>query len=187
MPAVTDPAILAQLSGGTTGGDAKSGLTRNEMGTRESSQSEAQNLKQFLRMTMEAEAYNRRLPTGRFNAKVNEIGQSFPDSWKSNNIADYQSFMGLRQRMVKPSMGILTGSTPRSGEMNTPAEVTMQMSAIPGPEKEFGANRYLGDTAGKAAQMRLARNSWQENWRNRYGSTHTPDKRGLTMDAAFDE
>lgn len=187
---VDDPNELAAAAagfGGSTGGDVKSALTRPEMMTREAAQAKNGELKGFLGMIMEAEGFNRKIPTGRFNARVNAIGQQFPQSWQPNDVSNYQSFMGLRQRMVKPSMGILTGKAPMSGEMNTPAEVQMQMDAVPGPEKEFGANRYLGDTAGKAAQMQMRRNTWQQYWRDNHGSTHATDKAGKTMEQGLQD
>lgn len=190
MPEITDPALLAQLTAsGSTGGDARSTLTRPETMTREAAMARNNELRQFMQMNMEAENFNRVLPSGRFQANVNAGVQEFPPSWQSNPkaIADFQSFQGLQQRMLKPSMGIVGSKQPGSSEMNTPRELEMQERVVPGPSKEAGANRYLNESLFKQAQMQLARNAFAQRWRDANGSIHSKDKAGRIMEEAFSD
>jgi hypothetical protein len=158
-----------------------------EAKTREAQQGQIGQLKQFVQNLARAEVYNQALPTGRWKARVNSVQQEFPSSWQNRDVANYQTFMSLRQSLLKPSIALTTppSATTSSKEMDTPKELEMAMSVVPGPEKESGANRAIADRLSLQAMEQIARNSFMQKWRATYGSTHAKSKTGETADEAF--
>lgn len=186
MPEITDPEILAALSGGSTGGDARTRMSTPESKRADEEYGGIPALKNLLRMNMQAEIFNRRIPTGRFAANVSEAGQQFPTSWQPSQIGDYQAFLGLRQKMMKPSMGLM-GSKVSASENNAVAERQQNLMAIPGPQNERSANTFLNNDIFKSAQMKLRRDTFADDWRKRYGTTMKRNPRGQTVDEALNE
>ena len=175
--------------GGLTLSEGKSGIGKNEAQTREAQFTSTPQLRTIGRDLAKAQEFNRRIPTGRFNAKINEMGQTFPQSWQPSNVADYQSFLGLRQGMAKPLISLTApaGSTTSSKEMDTPKELELALTSIPGPEKERQANEYLINRAGRAVLDKIAFNAFTDRWRANHGSVYDKDKRGRTAQQAFAE
>ena len=167
----------------TTEGKGKTGA--QEAKTMETSQEKNQTLRGLIGMLTRAEMFNRRLPTGRFEARMNGVNQEFPKSWQSGDVANFQGFQGLQQRMLKPSMSLGGAGNVSSGEVNTPKELEMAMTAVPGPGKEDGANRYLTNSVGELALQQFSRNVFMEKWRAMYGSSHALSKTGKSAEEAF--
>ena len=188
MAKITDPSLLAALGGGNvnmTEGRGKTGT--KEAGTMESAQAQNQTIRGVVGMLTRAEMFNRRLPTGRWNAAVNDVQQKFPDGWQDGDIANYQSMQGLQQRLLKPSMSLGGGGNVSAGEVNTPKELEMAMTAVPGPSKAKAANQYLTNALGEQALQQFSRNLFMEKWRTMHGSSHATNKSGKTAEQAFAE
>lgn len=192
---VTDPNELKKVLGTKTAGtmlglnvtEGAGNVGSQEAKTREGQQGQNAQLAQFLKNLGRSDAYNRALPTGRWKARVSGVEQEFPSDWQSNNVADYQSFLSLRQSMLKPAISLTTppGATTSSKEMDTPKELEMAMTVVPGPDKEPAANRAIGDRLGLQAMEQIARNTWMQRWRAKFGTTHAKAPNGLTADEAF--
>lgn len=192
---VTDPNEIRKVLGtraatnmmGINVTEGAGNVGSQEAKTREGQQAQNAQLKQFMQNLGRAEVYNRVLPTGRWNARVSSVEQQFPSTWQSPDVANYQNFLSLRQSMLKPAISLNTpaGATTSSKEMDTPKELEMAMTVVPGPEKEAGANRAIGDRLGLQAMEQLSRNIWMQKWRQLYGSTHAKNKAGLSADEAF--
>lgn len=175
--------------GNVTVSEGSKGMGTNEAKTREAQFSSQPQLRQVGRDLATAMYFNDRIPTGRFAARVSEAGQQFPTGWQPQHIADYQSFMGLRQGMAKPLISLMApaGTTTSSKEMDTPKELELALNSIPGPDKEKGANTFLIDRAGRAALDKMAFNAFTDRWRSRFGSVYAKDKSGRTATSAFDD
>lgn len=176
-------------SGSLVMSDGQSGVGSNEAKTREAQFGSTPQLRGLLRDLGRAQVYNQRIPTGRWSARMNEVGQEFPPGWKSENVADYQSFMGLRQGMAKPVIAVTApaGATTSSKEMDTPKELELALMSVPGPDKERGANEFLINRTGTAALDKLAFNSFMDKWRGSFGSVYQKDRRGRTASEAWQE
>lgn len=198
MAEITDPDILAiletpqsQINKSVTLSDGQSGIGSNEAKTREAQFASTPQLRGLLRDLGRAQLFNQRIPTGRWKARVSEIGQEFPTDWQSNPqaIADYQSFLGLRQGMAKPVIALTApaGTTTSSKEMDTPKELELALTSVPGPEKEKGANEFLINRTGVAALDKLAFNSFMDKWRANFGSVYQKDRAGRTASEAWQQ
>ena len=195
---VTDPNEMKSVLGvggmnrlmkDVTMSDGQAGVGTNESKTREAQFTSTPQLRTLGRDLARAQYFNKRIPTGRFAATVNEGVQRFPPSWQSGNIADYQSFMGLRQSLAKPVIGLTApaGTTTSSKEMDTPKELELALTSVPGPDKEKGANEYLINRTGKAVLDKIAFNSFSDRWRAKYGTVYGKDASGRTMAKAFSD
>ena len=169
----------------TTEGKGRTGA--QEARTMESAQAQSQTLRNVVGMLTRAEMFNRRLPTGRFEARMNGVNQEFPKSWQSGDVANFQGFQGLQQRMLKPSMSLGGAGNVSAGEVNTPKELEMAMTAVPGPSKAKAANQYLTNALGEQALQQFSRNLFMEKWRTMHGSSHATNKSGKTAEQAFAE
>jgi hypothetical protein len=195
MPRVADPALLALLE--TSQGSINKnvnvsegpngGVGPREAATREGMYTSTPQLRSMGRDLATAQMFNQRIPTGRFAARVSEAAQQFPSSWQPDNIADYQSFMGLRQSLTKPVISLTapSGQATSSKEMDTPKELELAQTMIPGPEKEKGANEYLINRTGRALLDRLAFNAFTQRWQSKYGSAYGKSKAGQTAAQAW--
>lgn len=173
--------------GAVTLSEGKKGIGTNEAKTREAQFASTPQLRTLGRDLAAAQGFNLRIPTGRFAARVSEVGQQFPTSWQPQNIADYQSFMGLRQALAKPVIALTApaGTTTSSKEMDTPRELELALTSVPGPDKERGANEYLINRTGRAVLDKIAFNAFTDRWRAKYGSVYDKDKSGRTAQQAF--
>lgn len=198
MAEVTDPELLSllempqsQINKNVTLSDGQAGVGSNEAKTREAQFASTPQLRGLLRDLGRAQMFNQRLPTGRWKARMSEIGQEFPTDWQSNPqaIADYQAFMGLRQGMAKPVIALTApaGTTTSSKEMDTPKELELALTSVPGPDKERGANEFLINRTGVAALDKLAFNSFMDRWRANFGSVYGKDKSGRTAQQAWQQ
>ena len=195
MAEVTDPDLIAMLE--TSQGNINKnlnvsegpngGVGPREAATREGMYTSTPQLRSMGRDLATAQYFNQRIPTGRFAARVSGVEQQFPSSWQPNNIADYQSFMGLRQSLTKPVISLTapTGQATSSKEMDTPKELELAQTMIPGPEKEQGANEYLINRTGRALLDRLAFNAVTQRWQAKYGSAYGKSKSGQTAAQAW--
>ena len=94
-----------QVSLGVNRTEGNGKIGPKEATTQESQLADQQKLRIVLAMLAQQEQFNRKLPTGRFEAHVNEAGQQFPSSWRQGDaIPTYQSMMGLQQKMLKPAI-----------------------------------------------------------------------------------
>lgn len=185
--AVTDPneivAAQAQLSKGGGGGGK---LGSAEAKTQEAQLSSNGSLVPFMDNLVRSEEMNRRIPTGRWNAKVSDVGQSFPSGWQTGDVSNYQTMMALRQAMLKPAISLNSGGVSTSSkEFDTPRELEMAMSAIPGPDKERGANAAIGSRLYGQAMEQYSRNVASQRWRAKFGSLSAPSKTGRLFEDVF--
>lgn len=198
MAEITDPEVLSmlempqsQINKSLTISDGQAGVGSQEAKTREAQFASTPQLRNLLRDLARAQTFNQRLPTGRWKARVNEMVQEFPPEWQNNPqaIADYQSFLGLRQGMAKPVISLTApaGSTTSSKEMDTPKELELALTSVPGPDKERGANEFLINRTGAAALDKVAFNAFMDRWRADRGSVYAKDKQGRTAQSAWQE
>ena len=198
MAEITDPEVLSmlempqsQINKSLTISDGQAGVGSQEAKTREAQFASTPQLRNLLRDLARAQTFNQRLPTGRWKARVNEMGQEFPPEWQNNPraIADYQSFLGLRQGMAKPVISLTApaGSTTSSKEMDTPKELELALTSVPGPDKERGANEFLINRTGVAALDKVAFNSFMDRWRADCGTVYAKDQQGRTAQSAWQE
>lgn len=192
MPEVTDPALLMALNG-----SGKGGASPYENKTQESQFVQNPQLREVVRSLANAQAYNMRLPTGRFHAAKNDFFQYAPNNpgdktkpaaWTPNQISDYQGFLGLQQELTKPLKSLINppGSTTSGREMDAVAEQQMAQSMIPGPGKEFRANVDMINRSGRRALNHIAFNAFMSRWRaNHGGSVYAKSKNGETAEQAW--
>lgn len=173
--------------GNITISEGRQGVGAQEAKTREAQFTSTPQLRQIARDLATANVFNQRIPTGRFAANVSGVQQQFPSNWQPKNIADYQSFMGLRQALTKPVISLTapSGTNISSKEMDTPRELEMALMSVPGPDKERGANNYLINRAGKATLDKIAFNAFMDRWRANNGSAYGKAKNGQTATQAW--
>lgn len=176
---VTDPQEMKKVLGvqgmkSLVVSEGRAGMGTPEAKTQEAQFTATPQIRQTLRDLATAQVLNKRIPTGRFAARVNEAGQQFPSSWQPQNVADYQSFLGLRQGMAKPVIALSApaGATTSSKEMDTPKELELALTSVPGPDKERQANEFLINRTGRAAMDKIAFNAFMDRWRSKYGSVY---------------
>jgi hypothetical protein len=159
-----------------------------EAATRETQTLQGPALRQLLIDLAQSQVFNRAIPTGRFAANVNMAAGQLPSGWQPGNVADFQSFGGLRQGMVRPILSLTSpGGQPSSRELDTPKEQELALMSIPGPEKERAANEFLIDRVARSALDRVAFNAFHSRWRSLFGSSYAKDKRGRAASEAWSE
>jgi hypothetical protein len=189
MKAVLGTAGMNRLIKDVTVSEGQSGVGSNESKTREAQFSSTPQLRTLARDLARAQYFNQRIPTGRWAAAQANITGKLPPNWVPENMADYQSFMGLRQGMAKPVIALTApaGTTTSSKEMDTPKELELALTSVPGPDKEHGANQYLIDRTGRAVLDKMAFNAFSDRWRAKYGTVYGKDAGGRTMQKAFSD
>lgn len=143
--------------------------------------------KTLLRNLMNLEVYNRKIPTGRFQAGVKLAAGALPSGWQPQDVSDYQAMGGMQQRLLRPLAGLYAGRPIGVGEANTPKELEQLATQIPGPKLEPQANRQLFDSAGRDILEGRARLRFLRQWRSKYGSTNKTDPEGRTAEEAFQQ
>ncbi len=143
--------------------------------------------KTLLRNLMNLEVYNRRIPTGRFQARMKILEGGLPSGWQNEDVSDYQAMGGMQQRLLRPLAGLYAGRPIGVGEANTPKELEQLATQLPGPRLEPEANRQLLDSSGRDILEGRARLRFTRQWRDKYGSTNRTDPRGRTVEEAFQQ
>lgn len=183
---VTDPnemrkVLGAKGMGNLTFSDGQEGVGTNEAKTREAQFIAGPQRRALVRDLAKAAWLNNRIPSGRFNARVQGAQQEFPPSWqKTGAVQNFQTMLGLQQAMTKPIV-TLTSVAPSSKEFDAVREAEMAQTMIPGPTKERGTNIDFINRAGRAALDQEAYSRASDIWRARFKSVHNKSKTGMTF------